>query len=247
MDRAQRALAVIGAAGDIGSGVVRSAVTRGWAVTGVGRRASALDALTREHGSGLRAVVGDLSSDDGAEELARAVGPVDAIVVAISPAFTPRPIADWSVTELNDFVAGNLGAHLAAARHLLPLVRDGGDYLGIGGGMADMVIPRYVAMAVVQAAQRQLYRGLVREGSATTSARVRELIVAALVDGPSSRAAARPDWITDDEVGDHVIDLLDEAVALTSSSQTIVTLRSPREVRREQPTVRSSSTSRPGF
>jgi NAD(P)-dependent dehydrogenase (short-subunit alcohol dehydrogenase family) len=222
-----RALAVIGASGDVGNGIVRSAVHRGWNVTAVSRTAARLGTLAREHGESLRTVVGDIGSDKAGAELAAQLGPVDAIVVSISPPFTPRDILEWSADELNAFVAGNVGAHLVAARHLLPLVRAGGEYLGIGGGMADLVIPRYIPMAIVQAAQRQLYRGIIREARGGLPVRIRELLVAAFVNGPATREIARPDWITDDEIGDYVLDLFGQPVDSDPAEQ-ILLLRSPR-------------------
>ncbi|SKB06197.1 SDR family NAD(P)-dependent oxidoreductase [Aeromicrobium choanae] len=224
-----RVLAILGASGDVGGGIVRSAVERGWSVTAVGRSAERLQPLVDEHGTQVRLVVGDVGTDASAAELARALGPLDAAVVTVSPRYETREVLEWPVEEFNAFVAGNVGAHLAAARHVMPLVRDGGDFLGIGGGMADVVIPRFIPLATAQAAQRQLYRGLIREGRGAARVRIRELLVASFVAGVSNRAQMRPEWITDDEIGEHVLGLLEQPAGQDDPDEAISVLRSPRE------------------
>jgi len=223
----ERTLAVVGASGDVGSGIVRAAVASGWQVAAVARTASKLDALREEHGESVRPVAGSIADDATGAELAATLGAVDAIVVSVSAGFPLRPILDWPMDELNDLIAANVGAHLVAARHLLPLVRDGGDYLGIGGGMADLVIPRFVPISIAQSAQRQFYRGLVREAGKAPRVRIRELLVSAMVNGPSSRTLAQPEWITEDEIGAHVASLLAEPRG-DQPGQPVLTLVSPR-------------------
>jgi putative NADH-flavin reductase len=86
----RRTLAVIGASGDVGSGIVRSAIRRGWDVTAVSRTAARLDSLAQEHGDSLRTVIGDIGADTAGAELAARLEPMDAVVVSISPPFSPR-------------------------------------------------------------------------------------------------------------------------------------------------------------
>jgi NAD(P)-dependent dehydrogenase (short-subunit alcohol dehydrogenase family) len=221
-----RTLAVVGATGDVGSGIVRAVLRRGWHVVAVARTAERLADLRAEHGDAVRTLVGSIAEEAAGAQLADALGPVDAVVVAVSAGYPLHPIRDWTAQELNSFVGANIGPHLVAARHLLPIVRRGGDFLGIGGGMADLVLPKYVPLAISEAGRRQLYRGLVREDCGRSGVRIRELLIRAMVDGPSTRDRARPDWITDDEIGEHVADLLDEPVI--AGDQSILTLASPR-------------------
>jgi NAD(P)-dependent dehydrogenase (short-subunit alcohol dehydrogenase family) len=227
----EQTLALVGATGDVGTGVLRAMIGRGWTVVAVSRTPARLAAVQAEHGSAVRTIVGDISDDAGGARLAAELGPVDAVVVSVHAGYPLRQVLEWPADELNALVAGNVGAHLVAARHLMPLVRDGGDFLGIGGGMADLVIPRYVPLAIAQAAQRQLYRGLIREAGEDPRVRLRELLVAAMVNGPSTRERARPDWITEDEIGDHVAELLTEPGAATGPGRSILTLVSPRATR----------------
>ncbi|MFC8097700.1 SDR family oxidoreductase [Streptomyces sp. NPDC057363] len=227
----ERTLALVGATGDVGTGVLRAAVRRGWNVVAVSRTPARLAAVQAEHGSAVRTIAGGIGDDAGGARLAAELGPVDAVVVSVHAGYPLRPILEWPADELNALVAGNVGAHLVAARHLMPLVRDGGDFLGLGGGMADLVIPRYVPLAVAQAAQRQLYRGLIREARGNPRVRIRELLVAAMVNGPSTRERARPDWITEDEIGEYVAGLLAEPSAPVGAEDSILTLVSPRAAR----------------
>jgi hypothetical protein len=77
----------------------------------------------------------------------------------------------------------------------------------------------------------QLYRGIIREARGGLPARIRELLVAAFVSGPATRDVAKPDWITDDEIGEFVLDLLERPAGSGSASgadESILTLRSPR-------------------
>ncbi len=203
-------LVLVGATGDVGVGVVAATVARGWDVVAVARGAQRLNALGEQYDSQVSTIVGTIADEDSCARLAAEIGEVDAVVLSIHPSYPHRPILEWPVDEFNATLTGNVGAHLAAARHLMPIVRDGGDYLGLGGGMADLVVPKWVPLAVAQAAQRQLYRGLVRENWRNARVRVRELLVRSIVNGPSTRAQARPEWLTDREIGEHVADLLDE-------------------------------------
>lgn len=221
-----RTVAVIGASGDVGMGVVRMALARQWGVVAIARSAERLAALAAGSAGAIRVLPGSVADDDSAGRLAAALGPVDAVVVCISAPFPLRRLADWPVSDLVALFAENVGAHHAAMRHLLPLVRPGGTFLGVGGGTADVVLPKMAPISVVQAGQRMLYRGLAKEASRdqmTASVRVLELLVSAMVDGASTRSVAGPDWITDDEVGAAVCDLLDG-----DERGPIVTLTSPR-------------------
>jgi NAD(P)-dependent dehydrogenase (short-subunit alcohol dehydrogenase family) len=217
---------VVGVTGDAGAGIVRTALGRGWPVVAVARGAARLEALSAQCGNGaaLSTMTGSVADDDSARELAAALGDGhDAVVVSVSADFAPAPVLGVAPAELSRLFDANVVAHLAAARHLLPLVRAGGTFLGLGGGMADAVIPRYVPMSVVQAAQRMLYRGLVRELGRESSVRVLEMLVAAMINGARTRDFARPEWITDDEVGAAVCDALEGG-----DDGPILTVTSPR-------------------
>lgn len=204
-------IAVIGATGDVGRGIVDRAVDRGWRVAAVARNEERLAALAEDYQrSGLvRPLTGSVADDASAARLATALGPsaTDAIVISVNSPSQRRPLLDWQADDLQSLLRANLVPHLAAARHLLRLVRRGGTYMGIGGGMADVVLSGSACMSVVQAGLRMFYRALSAEAE-EQGVHIRELIIASMVNGARTRRAAGPARLTDAAVGDRVCQLI---------------------------------------
>ena len=73
-------------------------------------------------------------------------------------------------------------------------------------------------------------RGSGRAGAA----QLRELIINSMVNGPDKRAVARPEWLTDDDVGAHVCAILTEPSAFPGP---ILQLRSRDQVGRPEHSV----------
>lgn len=195
-------LVVIGATGDVGAGIIDEALARRWAVIAVARNADRLAVLARQQRDPLLSTVaGSVASEQDAVTLARAIslGPDDSVVVSVNVAWDPKPIAETSAADLSRMFEANLIPHLAAAA-FLPLLSGDSAYVGIGGGMADWVPPHRALVSMAQAAQRNLYRALASEGPADGPA-VREVLIASMVNGRSNRATARPEWVTDRDVG----------------------------------------------
>lgn len=198
-----RRVVVVGAAGDVGRGIVTEALAAGWDVAAVSRRADALADLAREiGGDGLSATVGGIATEDDALAVADAVGlqPGDCVVVSVHSPWRPRPLRETTSGDLAAVVTANLAPHVAAARAFLPRMGSGAVFLGIGGGMADWVPRGLAPLACAQAAIRNFYRGLDQERPGDAPA-VRELLIRSMVNGHSSRARAKPGWITDRQVG----------------------------------------------
>jgi NAD(P)-dependent dehydrogenase (short-subunit alcohol dehydrogenase family) len=201
---ADKTILVVGAAGDVGQGIVAAARTCGWRVVAVGRSA---DKLTRfDDDPGIAAIVGDISTEAGAEAIwagaTSSFGPIDAAIVAVNAPNEIRPLAAWRPDELSALFASNVVSHFIAAQIFIPRLPVDGVFLGIGGGTADFIIPKMAPLSVMQAAQRMLYRGLAREQREGPA--IRELIIVSMVNGQSKRDRAQPDWVTDIEVGQHV-------------------------------------------
>jgi NAD(P)-dependent dehydrogenase (short-subunit alcohol dehydrogenase family) len=201
---------VIGATGDVGRGVVASCLKRGWTTVAAARTESTLTDLAVQHNDPLLSTVpGSLHSEASAAELADAadLATVSAVVVTVSGPWQPTPVAEcgWNtVTEVFDKL---LRPHVNAARVLLPRLSPGATYLAIGGGMADAVFPGMAPVSMVQAAQRNLVRAWAKE-TRDSGVKIRELLIAAMVNGRSTRAQAEPDWLTDVEIGERVAELL---------------------------------------
>ncbi len=209
-------IAVIGAAGDVGRGIVAAAVEKGWRVAAAGRRVDALAEVAREFSGGVVPVTGDLGDEAAAarlrDDIKAAMGELDAVVVSVNAPTTLGPMMGWSAANISQLVESNLVTHFAAARAFLPSLRAGAVYLGIGGGTADLLLPQMGHMSVVQAGLRMMYRALAKEAPADGPA-IRELIVASMVNGLSKRDRARPEWLTDVEIGRHVCAILEDAAA----------------------------------
>lgn len=226
-------LLVVGAAGDVGRGIVTAALDGGRAVVAAGRNRTKLDelagALSKER---LVCVAGDIGSEEGAAALwdaaCRPFGTIGEVVVSVSVnAFArPRPLLDWSAEELTEALSANLISHFIAARVFLPRLPEQGRLIGIGGGTADFIFPRMAHVSMAQAALRMLYKGLAREAG-TGVATAQELMIVSMVAGQSNREEARDDWVTDAEVGRHVCAILDSPDLFPAP---ILQLRSRRQV-----------------
>ena len=120
----------------------------------------------------------------------------------------------------------NVLSHYAAAKSFIPIIPTGGVYLGIGGGMADLIFPGMVAVSMGQAALRNFYRFLVKD-PACQNIHVRELMLYSMIAGKSNAGVAEPTWITDDEVGQHLSAILSD---LDAFEGTILTVKSRKQI-----------------
>lgn len=207
---AGKTLLIIGAAGDVGQGVVRAALAQGWTVIAAGRNADRLDAaLGALSGPALSICTGDVATEESALALwtaASAQGRIDAVVVAVNAPNRLAPLLQWTQGEMADVLSTNLLTHFNAVKVMQPLLPADGMLIGIGGGTADFVIPTMAPVSIAQAGLRMMYRGFARERR--EGAQIRELMIISMVNGASKRDKAQPEWVTDDEVGRHVCAIL---------------------------------------
>lgn len=203
---------VVGASGDVGRGVCAVMAEAGWQVIASARNGAKLEEAVSETGSGHIVVVsGDLSSAEGAAQLWRdaqaMVGRVDAVVVATSAPLTQCALLDMEPAQLLATMQTNVMTHFHAARSFIPQLAPDGVFIGIGGGTADFLMPKGAHISMAQAALRMMYRGLAKE-TAKVGPAVRELMIVSMVNGASRRAVADPAWVTDRDVGNHVLAIL---------------------------------------
>ncbi|CAN5153770.1 hypothetical protein BH10PSE13_BH10PSE13_26500 [soil metagenome] len=206
-----RTLLIIGAAGDVGQGIVRAALTQGWTVVASGRSAEKLDAAFGAlRGATLKTCAGDVATEESALALWNAAvaqaGQIDAVVVSVNAPNRLAPLSQWTGGEIADVLGTNLLTHFNAIKVMQPLLPADGVLIGIGGGTADFVIPTMAPVSIAQAGLRMLYRGFARERR--EGAQIRELMIISMVNGASKRDKAQPEWVTDDEVGQHVCAIL---------------------------------------
>ena len=202
-----RNVLIVGATGIVGRGIARVMTGAGWSVTGVGRDADRLAALAAQVPA-VTVRTGSIASDAEASALAHALGsgpaPFDAIIVSVNLPISTVPLLDCSADQLLGVLQGNLVTHLCAARALLPLLRPGGRYIGIGGGMADFTLPEMGPVSICQAAQRNMFRFLAMEGAERGMSVVELMLYSHIVD-PADDGEANPRAIRADEVGEHVL------------------------------------------
>lgn len=206
-------LLVVGAAGDVGQGIVAAGLASGRRVIAAGRTPEKLARIAARHpGAELVTLVGDIGSEGGAAALwdkaASTAGRIDAVAVSVGSVGKVQALMDWSAADLLGSITNNLLVHFVAAKTFLPRLPEDGLFIGIGGGTADFIIPKMAHMSMSQAALRMMYRGLARERR--DGAKLRELMIVSMVNGESTRNTAKPEWVTETDVGQHVCAILDD-------------------------------------
>jgi len=213
----------------VGLGIVAVLLAAGHRVIAVGRRQDALADLAGRHQSpALTIVAGGVGSAAAAAALAAELAPLkpDAVVVTVNGFTGSGPVFALGSDELERVMHENLSAQLLAAQHLIPVVAEGGDYLGIGGGMAELVFPGNAAMSMAQAAQRALYAYLAKEG-ADRPVRIRELLLYSMITPGDLVIEDEPYRISAEEVGRHVEAVLNDP---ESFAGPILTLKSKKQI-----------------
>ncbi len=211
-------IVVIGATGDVGRGIVAALLSAGQQVAGVARNAQRLAALAAKLGASPRfhGIAGSLASDASAATTLRTVqsklARLDAVVVTVNTPRQPAPLTSYASEQFAALIGGDLVTHFTAARCFVPALAAGGIYVGIGGGSCDFVLHDGVPQSVAQAGLRMLYRGLAHEYR-DQEVHIRELIIASVVNGVSTRAFADPSWVTEQEIGAQVTAIIERPTA----------------------------------
>jgi NAD(P)-dependent dehydrogenase (short-subunit alcohol dehydrogenase family) len=220
---------VIGAAGDVGQGIVATANARGWQVVAAGRTKAKLDALAARY-PGIIPLVGDVGSPEAAAALIQQanaeLGGLDSVVVSVNAPASFRPLFENDEESLVELFRSNVVSHFHAARAALDILPKDGVLLGMGGGMADWVPPNGTHQSMVQAGLRNFYRGLAKE---FRDRNIRQMQIVSMVNGTSNREIAQEGWLTDLECGTHVCAIVENPGAFKGP---VVVLQSREEVGR---------------
>jgi NAD(P)-dependent dehydrogenase (short-subunit alcohol dehydrogenase family) len=139
---------VIGATGDVGRGIAKALLADGYQVIAVGRTQGKLDALRSDFPADakMQAVVGSVADEEtgkAAAERVLAFGVPQVVVTTVNGDTTPKPVFDLSTTEVGAALRDNVLTHYAAAKSFIPIIPTSGVYLGVGGGMADLIFPEW--------------------------------------------------------------------------------------------------------
>ena len=214
-----RNVLVAGGAGGVGEGIVRALLASTDSTVIVTSRDPARIALLESRVAGhadpkrLVGIVGNAGEPASANAIAQRVrdehGGIDVAIPSLGGWWDGGPLIELDLATWDAVRTEMLDTHVVFARTFVPelLRRAGGWYLGIGGGAALQPIRYASIVSIAAAAQLMLTRSLALE-LAGRDVRINELVVNAPVRTRESAAVAQPSWITADEVGGVVAELV---------------------------------------
>ncbi len=217
---------VLGASGLVGSGVVAALLEAGSPVLGVARDAERLASLAERFADepGLELLQGSVADEEQAAHLAhrlRLLGrPLRAVVACIAGPLQSGRLLDRSIDDLRRKFELDVLPHLAAARHLLPLLAESearsdvepARYLLVGATGAERGWAGYGEASVAAAAQAMLAKVL-HEEAAPLGVRVQMLSLDHPVCNPDDADRNCPRWPSALTVGRRAVSLLCERSA----------------------------------
>lgn len=212
------AVLVLGATGAIGRGVVRAALDAGRPVLAVSPDRDGLRDLHGSHAhADLSTLVADPRDERGAAALVRALRKRDRPIAGVAAALCSERergrMLDQPANELRDALDANVVAHLALARHLLPLLAEGGrggTYLLIDGPGAQNPWAGYGHRSVGGAALHMLARVLHDEARAL-SVRLQLLALDWPVRTEANAKHACKQWPSAPGIGRRAVALLERS------------------------------------
>jgi 3-oxoacyl-[acyl-carrier protein] reductase len=216
-----RNVLVAGGAGGVGEGIVRALL--GLAdvrVIVTSRREERLAELREHVGASvdpmrLIGIVGNAGAPHAAATIAERIraefGELHVAIPSLGGWWEGGPLLGVDAKTWEAVRTEMLDTHVAFARAFIPeLLREpGGLYLGMGGGAALFPVPNASIVSIAAAAQLMLTRALAAE-LGDRDVRILELVVNGPVRTREWESVAQSDWITADEVGTVVADLVED-------------------------------------
>lgn len=210
----QPEVAVLGGTGLVGGGVVAALLEAGSPVLAIGRDAMRLQRLKARFADApaLDTMAGSVAGDAAAEALVHCIAerprPLAAVVACIGSPPGKGRLLDRPASMLLKRLQRDLLPHLAAARHLLPLLADlGGRYVLIGGPCALRAWAGHGDVSIVASATRMLAHVL-HEEAQPLGVRVQLLSVDQPVCNPDRSGEACREWLDPSTVGRSAVSLL---------------------------------------
>lgn len=209
---------VLGAGGTVGFGVVGALLEAGSPVLAVGREGPRMSALAEHFADepGLELLYsGCIQSDRDAERLAARLRerprPLRAVFASLGTPLQSGRLLDQPASLLMEKLEADLLPHLAAARHLLPLLAENSTgtahYVMIGGPYAERGWSGYGHASVTGAAVRMLAQVL-HEEAHRLGVRVQLLSVDKPICTPDNLVNACAEWPDALAVGRSAVSLL---------------------------------------
>lgn len=209
---AGRRFLVAGGTGDLGSAIVSVLLSRGVQVFVPARSAAKGERLRREVlGEQLVIVEGDIGTVQGAVNVAdqlKAHGPLDGVVASLGGWWQGPPLLEVDPVDWDAIIAGNLTTHFAAARAFTPLLGEGGAYVQILGAAAEYPVPGSGLVSVTAAGVAMMGKVIAAE-QAAPGVHFRQIMIASIV-ATRSRDVIDPAWVTAEEVGRIVADVMND-------------------------------------
>jgi short-subunit dehydrogenase len=210
----KRPLLVLGATGVIGRSVVAAAVEAAVPVIAVARDRVRLDALrTSFPRARIEVIANTLVDDVAGYRLGAAVRELDRPLAGVVAALCGTPgrgrLLDQPVTNLRNEIEDLLLPHLAAARHLLPLMAEqhrSGNYVLVGGPGSEAPWAGYGPRSVTAAALRMLALVL-HDEARSLGVRVQLLTSDAPACTSENQSHACPRWPKVAEIGKRAMQL----------------------------------------
>jgi NAD(P)-dependent dehydrogenase (short-subunit alcohol dehydrogenase family) len=212
----KRPILILGATGPIGLGVVQAAVEAGRPVIATACEAATLPALASAfEGTDLQVLPASLADDAGAAALAQALRrldrPLDGVVATLCRGTERGRLLDQPVTRLRETLDDIVVPHLAAARHLLPLLAESGrsgGYVLVDGPGGEHPWAGYGHRSVGAAALRMLARVL-HDEARMLPVRVQMLSIDAPVRTEANAAEACAQWPSAVAIGRRALAMID--------------------------------------
>lgn len=205
---------VLDAAGVIGRGLLAAALEAGHAVVAVDRTPAALAGLAAEHPHQRLSTLTGSATGQGdvralAARLARLGRPPLAVLAAVDASGLRGRLLDQPAEATCAGLQAALAPQLNAVRHLLPLLRGGGQYVLVGGPGGVHPWAGHGQRSLVEAALRMLAR-ILHDEARTSGVRLQLLSVATPTCGLHA-GPPRPHWPSALQIGQRALRLLDEA------------------------------------
>jgi NAD(P)-dependent dehydrogenase (short-subunit alcohol dehydrogenase family) len=156
-------IVVIGGSSGIGLATARSAALEGDEVTVASSSRARVDAALTELPDGCVGAVVDVRDEPAIAALFERVGEIDHVVFTAGDAFTPRPLADLSLSDAHATFDVRFWGAVTVAKHAAPKIRPGGSIVLTTGTVGQRPVPGAALAAAGAGAAEGLVRGLAAE------------------------------------------------------------------------------------
>jgi NAD(P)-dependent dehydrogenase (short-subunit alcohol dehydrogenase family) len=163
MSLANQRVVIIGGSSGMGLATARAAAAAGAVVTIASSNKGRLDAALAGLPGTCDAVVVDTRDEASVADLFDRIGSLDHLVYTAGDAFTPRPLADLSLSEARQGFEVRLWGEITAVKYAAPRIRPGGSVSLTTGTVSARPAPGAALAAAGAAAGEGLTRGLAVE------------------------------------------------------------------------------------